>query len=268
MRYRPSQTLDVLAESVAMTTNLRAQVSEAEWRVRVDLAAAYRLVAHFGWDDLVFTHISARVPESDHHFLINPYGVLFEEITASSLVKIDLEANVLLDTGYPVNPAGFTIHSAVHEVREDAGCVMHLHTLDGTAVASAKEGLLPLNQTAQLVIGDLAYHDYEGVAFDHDERPRLQKDLGDHSVMILRNHGTLTVGESVGAAFTRMYFLERACSMQVRTLGASRDTVPVPGEIVAKNAMIGKLALAATSDALVWPALLRRIERASPGFRE
>ncbi len=208
------------------TKSVREQVSEAEWKVRVDLAAAYRLVALFGWDDLVFTHISARVPESDHHFLINPYGMLFDEITASSLVKIDLEANILLDTGWPVNPAGFTIHSAVHEAREDAGCVMHLHTVDGTAVASSKQGLLPLNQTAQLVIGDLAYHDYEGVAFDHDERPRLQKDLGDHSVVLLRNHGTLTIGETIGAAFTKMYFLERACSMQVRTLTRSTPARP------------------------------------------
>jgi ribulose-5-phosphate 4-epimerase/fuculose-1-phosphate aldolase len=250
------------------TKSIRAQVSDAEWKVRVDLAAAYRLVSLFGWDDLVFTHISARVPESDHHFLINPYGMLFEEITASSLVKIDLEANVLLDTGYPVNPAGFTIHSAVHEVREDAGCVMHLHTLDGTAVATSRDGLLPLNQTAQLVIGDLAYHEYEGVAFDHDERPRLQKDLGEHSVMILRNHGTLTVGESVGAAFTRMYFLERACSMQVRTLSSARETHATAPEVLTKNAMIGKFGLAATSESLVWPALVRKLDRVSPGFRE
>jgi ribulose-5-phosphate 4-epimerase/fuculose-1-phosphate aldolase len=249
------------------TKSVREQVSEAEWKVRVDLAAAYRLVALFGWDDLVFTHISARVPESDHHFLINPYGMLFDEITASSLVKIDLEANILLDTGWPVNPAGFTIHSAVHEAREDAGCVMHLHTVDGTAVASSKQGLLPLNQTAQLVIGDLAYHDYEGVAFDHDERPRLQKDLGDHSVVLLRNHGTLTIGETIGAAFTKMYFLERACSMQVRTLSSCDEVYPCAPEVLAKNAMIGKFGISA-ADSLVWPALLRKLDRSSPGFRE
>lgn len=246
---------------------VREQVSEAEWKVRVDLAAAYRLVALFGWDDLVFTHISARVPESDHHFLINPYGMLFDEITASSLVKIDLEANILLDTGWPVNPAGFTIHSAVHEKREDAGCVMHLHTVDGTAVASSKDGLLPLNQTAQLVIGDLVYHDYEGVAFDHDERPRLQNDLGEHSVMLLRNHGTLTVGETVGAAFTRMYFLERACSMQVRTLSSCNETYPTAPEVLAKNAMIGRMGLAA-ADGLIWPSLLRKLDRESPGYKD
>ncbi|MBL8683908.1 MAG: class II aldolase/adducin family protein [Myxococcales bacterium] len=248
--------------------SIREQVSDAEWRVRVDLAAAYRLVSLFGWDDLVFTHISARVPESDHHFLINPYGMLFDEITASSLVKIDLEANVLLDTGWPVNPAGFTIHSAVHEKREDAQCVMHLHTLDGTAVASSKEGLLPLNQTAQLVLGDVTYHDYEGVAFDHDERPRLQKDLGESSVMILRNHGTLTVGETVGAAFTRMYFLERACSMQVRTLSSTKEVYPSAPEVLSKNAFLGKMGLAATSESLVWPALKRKLDRVSPSYKE
>ena len=250
-----------------MTKSVREQVSEAEWKVRVDLAAAYRLVALFGWDDLVFTHISARVPESDHHFLINPYGMLFDEITASSLVKIDMEANILLDTGYPVNPAGFTIHSAVHEVREDAGCVMHLHTVDGTAVASSKDGLLPLNQTAQLALADIAYHDYEGVAFNHDERPRLQKDIGDHSVVLLRNHGTLTIGETVGAAFSRMYFLERACTMQVRTLSSAREVYPCEPEVIAKNAMIGKFGISA-ADSLVWPALLRKLDRQSPGYRE
>ena len=246
---------------------IRERVTEAEWKIRVDLAAAYRLVALFGWDDLVFTHISARVPGGDHHFLINPYGMLFEEITASSLVKIDLDAKILLDTGYPVNPAGFTIHSAIHEVREDAGCVLHLHTLDGTAVASSKAGLLPLNQTAQLVIGDLAYHEYEGVAFDLAERPRLQKDLGTHSVMLLRNHGTLTVGASVAAAFTRMYFLERACSMQVRTLSSAAETHPTEQAVLGKNEMIGKMAVAAASDALVWPALLRKLDRVDASFR-
>src|SRR5450631_1683135 len=173
-----------------------SDMTEAEWDQRVNLAACYRLVAHYGWDDLVDTHISARVPGPDHHFLINPYGMMFEEITASSLVKVDMAGKSVGDSPYPVNPAGFTIHSAVHEVREDARCVMHLHTADGTAVSSSKERLLPLNQTSQLVIPDLAFHDYEGVALDHDERPRLQKDLGDKNIMLLHNHGTLTVGRT------------------------------------------------------------------------
>lgn len=192
-------------------------MTEAEWNQRINLAACYRLVALFGWDDLVDTHISARVPGPEHHFLINPYGLLFEEITASSLVKVDLQGNQLTRSEYSINPAGFTIHSAIHEAREDAICVLHLHTLDGTAVSSCEEGLSPLNQTAQFVTHDLAYHDYEGVALDHNERPRLQHDLGNKNHLILRNHGTLTVGRSVASAFERMYHLERACSMQVRT---------------------------------------------------
>ena len=168
-------------------------IPHAEWNARVDLAACYRLVALYGWDDLIFTHISARVPGPEHHFLINPYGMMFEEITASSLVKIGLDGTPIGNSPFLVNPAGFTIHSAVHEVREDAGCVMHLHTADGTAVSTSSERLLPLNQTAQLVIPDLAYHDYEGVALDHDERPRLQRDLGKKNLMLLHNHGTLAI---------------------------------------------------------------------------
>jgi ribulose-5-phosphate 4-epimerase/fuculose-1-phosphate aldolase len=178
-----------------------SEMTEAEWSQRVNLAACYRLIAYYGWDDLVDTHISARVPGPEHHFLINPHGLMFDEITASSLVKVDLDGNQLSQSPYSINPAGFTIHSAIHEVREDAGCVIHLHTPDGTAVASCADGLLPLNQTAQLVTFDLAYHDYEGIALDHDERPRLQRDLGDKNHMLLRNHGTLTVGRSVASAF-------------------------------------------------------------------
>src|SRR2546421_11248215 len=200
----------------ALIRSAKGQVTAEEWAVRTDLAAAYRAVALYGWDDLVDTHISARVPGPDHHFLINPYGLMFDEITASSLVKVDLDGNQLTKSEYSINPAGFTIHSAIHEVREDAGCVLHLHTLDGTAVSSSLEGLLPLNQTAQFVTHDLAYHDYEGVALDHDERPRLQKDLGSKNHMLLRNHGTLTVGPSVPSPFERMYHLERACTMHVR----------------------------------------------------
>ena len=183
-----------MSPAEARLKEVPSDMTEAEWGQRVNLAACYRLIAHYGWDDLVDTHISARVPGPDHHFLINPYGLMFDEITASSLVKVDLDGNLLTKGPYNINPAGFTIHSAIHEVREDAGCVLHLHTPDGTAVASSMEGLLPLNQTAQLVTGDLAYHDYEGIALDHDERPRLQKDLGNKNHMLLRNHGTLTVG--------------------------------------------------------------------------
>ncbi|HTC96429.1 MAG TPA: class II aldolase/adducin family protein [Bradyrhizobium sp.] len=244
-------------------------MTAAEWEQRINLAACYRLVALYGWDDLVDTHISARVPGPEHHFLINPYGLLFDEITASSLVKVDLDGNQLSKSDYSINPAGFTIHSAIHEVREDAICVLHLHTLDGTAVSSSAEGLLPLNQTAQLVTFDLAYHDYEGIALDHNERPRLQKDLGDHNHMLLRNHGTLTVGRSVASAFERMYHLERACSMQVRTRALGTPTYPVEEVAIDKNTELlsNRDRAELRSTALVWPPLLRKLDRIDPSYR-
>lgn len=238
--------------------------ASAEWALRVDLAAAYRLVALFGWDDLVFTHISARVPGPEHHFLINPYGFTFDEITASSLVKVDLDGNKVEQSPYPVNPAGFTIHSAIHAAREDAQCVIHLHTIAGTGVACQEEGLLPLNQTAMLLNGQIAYHDFEGVALNHDERPRLVADLGTKNAMILRNHGTLAVGRSVGEAFTVMYFLERACAMQVAAQAGRLLRIPddhVQG-VVEKQAA----GLSMAADQLVWPALKRRLTRTSPDF--
>ncbi len=247
--------------------SIRDQVASEEWAVREDLAACYRQVARMGWDDLIFTHISVRVPGPEHHFLINPYGLLFSEITASSLVKIDLEANVVLDTGHPINPAGFTIHSAIHEAREDAKCVLHLHTVDGTAVSTQQGGLLPLNQTALLVREDIAYHDYEGVAVDLDERERLVRDLGTKNLMLLHNHGTLTVGETAGQAFTRMYYLERACSMQVRTLAGGLGTVPVAPSVVEKTAGQGE-GLSFVGDALVWPAMRRQLDREAPDYRD
>ncbi len=246
------------------------QVMDAgsEQAIRRDLAAAYRLVALYGWDDLIFTHISARLPGPDHAFLINPYGWMFDEITASSLVKIGMDGQPVGETNAVVNPAGFTIHSAVHEAREDAGCVMHVHTPDGTAVASSREGLQPLNQTAQLVIGDLAYHDYEGVALDHDERPRLQRDLGTKNLMLLRNHGTLTVGRTVAEAFLRLYFLERACTMQVRTRILGSDSHPTHPEVIDKNVKLSEGAgMQAVANHLLWPALLRKLDRVDPSFR-
>lgn len=248
----------------------RSNIADSEWAQRVNLAACYRLIAHYGWDDLVDTHISARVPGPDHHFLINPYGLMFDEITASSLVKVDLHGNLLTKSAYKINPAGFTIHSAIHEAREDAHCVLHLHTPDGTAVASCQEGLLPTNQTAQLVTHDLAYHDYEGIALDHDERPRLQKDLGKKHHMLLRNHGTLTVGRSVASAFERMFHLERACTMQVRTRILGPTTYPVDPAVVDKNtALLADLdQMELRSTKLVWPALLRKVGRLDPTYKE
>lgn len=249
-------------------TSVKDQVSPEEWKTRVDLAAAYRAVALHGWDDLVFTHLSARVPGPEHNFLINPYGMLFEEVTASSLVKVDLDGSIVLNTGFPVNAAGFTIHSAVHEARDDALCVMHVHTVAGTAVSAQAHGLLPLNQTALLVREQLAYHEYEGVALDHDERPRLVADLGDKPMMMLWNHGTLTVGASVAQAFTSLYLLERACAMQVATLAGSPELHYPAQEIQEKTANQGSpQSLAMAGDFLVWPAILRKLDRLDPSYK-
>lgn len=250
------------------TAPVRSQVSPEEWQVRVDLAACYRLVAMHGWDDLIFTHISAKVPGPEKHFLINPYGQLFDEITASSLVKIDLQGNVVMPTPFPVNPAGFVIHSAIHEARADARCVLHLHTSPGQAVSAQKNGLLSITQTAMALHNAVAYHDFEGVASDLDERARLVADLGDKSVMILRNHGTLTVGETVADAFIRMYFLERACEAQVMALGGGVTLNRPPEGTPEKTAQQAEMALGYIGRALAWPALIRKLERRDPSFRE
>lgn len=241
------------------------ECEQSEWAIRVDLAAAYQLVSHYGWDDLIFTHISARVPGSDDHFLINPYGLMFNEITASSLVKVDLNGYPVAGDSKQINPAGFTIHGAIHRARHDAQCVLHLHSLDGTSVASHAEGLLALNQTSLLLREDLSYHDYEGVAFDADEGPRLIRDLGKKNLMLLRNHGTLSLGESVATAFLRMYFLERACSMQVRTLASGPRFLPSQ-QAVEKVARQSKSGMVETAEQLVWPALIRQVQQFAPGF--
>lgn len=248
--------------------SLEGQVSPEEWRLRVELAATYRLVALHGWDDMIFTHISARVPGPEHHFLINPYGLLFEEITASSLVKIDVDGNKVGDSPYPVNPAGFTIHSALHMHREDAQCIIHLHTVDGVAVSSQAEGLLPLDQHAMMICSDLAYHDYEGIALDSEERERLVSDFGERGhLLILRNHGTLAVGRTCADAFARIYFLERACSIQVRALaGGNRLNWPNQG-VSEKVAATAEMAFDGLIGGLAWPALLRKLDRSSPDYR-
>src|SRR5713226_2702674 len=214
------------------TSSIRDQVTEAEWQARVDLAAAYRLVALYGWDDLIFTHISARVPDAEHHFLLNPYGMMFEEVTASSLVKIDLAGNKVMDSPYFINPAGFTIHSAVHAAREDAICVMHLHTDYGIAVSAQKDGLLPISQQAMFPSASLAYHDYEGLALNEDEKPRLVSDLGDKKNMILRNHGLLTIGRTTAEAFLAMFLLERACKIQILAQSGGGELINVPDSIL------------------------------------
>ena len=249
--------------------DIRAQVSDEEWAVRVDLAAAYRLVALYGWDDLIFTHLSARVPGPEHHFLINPYDMMFEEITASSLVKIDVDGQPVIPTAHPVNPAGFTIHSALHMNCDDAHAVMHLHTPAGQAVSAMAEGLLEHTQTGMIARSDIAYHEYEGIATDLEERERLVADMGDKHVMILRNHGTLAIGKSVGECFLRLYFLERACDAQVKMLSAGRDGLhnPPQGTPEKVKAQTPPAGIGAIANALAWPALLRKLDRTDPGFR-
>jgi ribulose-5-phosphate 4-epimerase/fuculose-1-phosphate aldolase len=246
---------------------VRAAVSDAEWALRVDLAACYRAVAMLGWDDLVFTHISARVPGPDLHFLINPYGMLFEEITASSLVKVDLDARPVLPTPYHVNPAGFTIHSAIHAARHDVTCVLHLHTPHGIAVSIQEAGLLPLSQQALICCCSLAYHDYEGIALRDDEKPRLVKDLGDRMFLILRNHGTLTVGASVADAFLAMFNLERACQIQVLAQSSGKPLVPVAQGIQETTRQYAAAVLRGLGGALAWPGVLRKLDRIDPSFR-
>jgi len=251
----------------ALIRSAKAHVSAEEWEVRTDLAAAYRAVAMYGWDDLVFTHISARVPGPEHHFLINPYGMLFEEITASSLVKIDLKGNKVDKSPYDINPAGFTIHSAIHAAREDAQCVLHVHTLNGVAVAAQKEGLLPLSQHSIFPLASLAYHDYEGVALNPEEKVRLVRDLGANNNMILRNHGLLTCGPSVADAFLGMYILQKACEVQIRAQAGGGELIPIPQPIVDGIRKASNEVLRGSRGMLAWPGLLRKLDRLDPSWR-
>lgn len=244
-----------------------APAATDEGRLREDLAAAYRIVASYGWDDLLFTHLSARVAGPQHHFLLNPFGLMFEEVTASSLVKVDLEGARLDPGSAAVNPAGFTIHSAIHAGRDDAQCVMHLHTVAGVGVSCQAHGLLPLHQEAMLLQEHIAYHDYEGIALDHDERPRLVRDLGTSNYMILRNHGLLTVGRSVAEAFSRMYHLERACQMQIAAQSGGAEMVFPSEKIQAVTKHQGRDQPQWVADDYIWPALLRRLDRHGADFR-
>ena len=244
--------------------DVKNNVSKEEWETRQDLAAFYRTIPYFGWDDLIFTHISAKVPGADDEFLINPYGFLFDEITASNLVKVNLKGKILSDTNNFINPAGFTIHSAIHESRDDAHCIVHLHSNDGVAVASLKDGLLPLSQTGMLVRSQIAYHDYEGVALFEEEKERLVKDLGDARLMILRNHGTLALGKNVAEAFTNIYFLEKACSYQVRALSGNLELNYPSEESIETTRQQGEGREMAA--ALLWPAVKRKMERLDASF--
>ena len=246
--------------------SLKEVVSAEEWALRVDLAAAYRLVAAYGWSDLVFTHISARIAGPEHHFLINPYGLMFDEITASSLVLIDLQCNKLRESPFPVNPAGFTIHSCIHELRDDAACVLHTHSRAGVGVSAQKAGVLPLSQQSTLVLNSLAYHDYEGIALNPDEKPRLQASLGKANFLMLRNHGLLTVGRTIPDAFLNMYTFENTCRIQVDAMaGGTELNLVGPGPLEA-NRNVGKTATAGLGAMLAWPALLRKLDRENPGY--
>ena len=248
--------------------SIKDTVSSEEWQVRVDLAAAYRLVAHYGWDDLIFTHLSARVPGPEHHFLINPYGMMFDEITASSLVKINLQGEIVLPSPYFINPAGFTIHSAVHAAREDALCVIHLHTHNGIAISAQREGLLPISQQSLFALASLSYHDYEGLALNEDEKSRLVADLANNNNMILRNHGLLTVGKSPAEAFLSMYILENACRIQLLAQSGGRTLLPVPEPIIDTVASQLNAVTVGQGAQLAWPGLLRKLERMDSSYRD
>jgi ribulose-5-phosphate 4-epimerase/fuculose-1-phosphate aldolase len=257
-----------MAQALHRPSDIRSQVSDAEWQVRVDLAAAYRLVDHYGWTDMIFTHLSARVPGPEHHFLINPYGMMFDEVTASDLVKVDLDGNVVLSNGYDVNPAGFCIHSAIHMAREDAKAVMHLHTDDGVAVSTMADGLLPVTQTAMVIHDQIAYHEFEGVALDLSERERLVADIADKRLLILRNHGTLATGEAVSDCFLMLYTLERACTMQVRALaGGAKLHLPSEKSLQTTREQAKSLMVPGSLDALAWPALLRMLDKKCPDYK-
>ncbi|MBE0369577.1 MULTISPECIES: class II aldolase/adducin family protein [Pseudoalteromonas] len=246
--------------------DLKGKVTEQEWRLRIDLAACYRLVEHMRWGDLIYTHMSARLPGTDH-YLVNAFGLSFDEVTASNLVKVDLSGNIIDDTPFEINPAGFTIHSAIHEVREDAHCVIHLHTKETIAVASCEGGLLPLSQHSMFSLPSLSYHGYEGLAVNDDERQRLQDDLGLTNHMLLVNHGGLTVGPTVGDAFMRFYDLQRACEIQVAIQATGQQSVQVPQPIIDniyKQASV--VHSGSTGGQLAWPAMLRKAYRLDSGF--
>ena len=247
-------------------SSLKGKVSADEWQLRCDLAACYRLVASYGWSDLVFTHISARMPGTDHHFLINPYGLLFEEVTASSLLVVDQQGNKLNESPYPVNPAGFVIHSAIHAVRDDAQCVLHTHTRAGIAVSAQKSGVLPISQQSTFVLASMAYHDYEGVALRDDEKPCLQTDLGAANFLMLRNHGLLTVGTSIADAFLAMYIFETTCQIQIAAQ-AGGELTTIDSQILHGVADAARTQTGGMGGAFVWPALLRKLDRIDNSYK-
>lgn len=255
--------------SLARKPSIRDQVSAEEWRLRVELAACYRLALLHGWEDQIFTHFSVRIPGPERHYLLNPLGYLFDEVTASSLIKVDVEGNIILDpTGLGINPAGWVIHGAVHEAREDAHCVLHTHTIAGVAVSILKEGLMPISQQALTITHDLAYHDYEGIALDGEEKVRLVAHLGTKNNLVLRNHGLLTVGDTIGAAFTRMYALSRACEIQVQALAGARPLYPIQPAVIGKVAGQTRPDRTTKNSNLTWAAMVRRLDRATQSYKD
>ena len=249
-----------------LVPSLKGKVSDEEWEMRVNLAACYQLVAHYGMSDLIFTHISARVPGTENHFLINPYGLFFDEITASSLIKVDIDGNIQQETPFKINPAGYTIHSAIHAARHDLHCVLHTHTTAGMAVAAQKHGLLPISQHSMMFYGRLAYHGYEGIALDLDERERLVRDMGDNIAMILRNHGLLTVGTTVPEAFRRIFYLEKSCESQVKAMAGDAELI-IPSREVCEHAT-SQFKISASQSGLEWPGLLRILDRKGSHYRD
>jgi ribulose-5-phosphate 4-epimerase/fuculose-1-phosphate aldolase len=246
--------------------SVQQRVSAEEWQTRVDLAACYRLVARFGWSDLVFTHITARVPATEDQFLINPYGLMFDEVTASSLVKVGLAGQKLDDSLFPVNPAGFVIHSAVHSARHDAKCVLHVHSLNGVAVSAQRAGVLPISQQSMFVLASLAYHDYEGVALNDAEKPRLIADFGHKTFFMLRNHGLLTVGPSIADAFLAMYIFEAACNIQIRAQAGGANLTSIPAAMIAGAQAQAAAVTNSLGGKLVWPGLRRMLDRIDPSY--
>lgn len=257
----------MITNELPAVSQVRSQVSEAEWEQRVNLAACYRAVAMYQWDDLIFTHISAAVPGTDDHFLINPFGMLFDEITASSLVKVDLAGNKVMDSPFSVNPAGFVIHSAVHAARKDAQCVLHLHCPSGVAVASQQTGVLPISQQSIFVLSSLAYHNYEGVALNDEEKPRLVADLGDKTFLMLRNHGLLTLAQNIADAFLAMYVFESACRIQLLAQSGGRELINIDPRIIAGAQAQAKQVTLNMGGGIAWSGLLRKLDRLDPGYR-
>lgn len=256
-----------MAVPSSKVVNIQDQVSPEEWKLRRELAAAYRIAADCGWDDLLITHFSARVPGADRHFLLNPFGLLFEEVTASNLVKVDLDGNAVIDGDHPVNPAGFIIHGAIHAAREDAHVIMHTHTVEGMAVSAQEDGLLPITQTALSVCGDLAYHDFEGIVLDEDERQRLIPNVGDKNNVILRNHGLMTLGGTVGEAFLRLHTLQRACEAQIMALAGDRKIITLSPEV--QERVDGQTRMAGPPlGHFTGEALVRKAARLDPGFAD